>query len=149
MPPERLARLFASNRHLAPLAKDIKYFRQQAAAETIMRRGRARGRDAGALPTGVTLTTAPTLWNPIPGEQILLVTGRSEKRSFIVAFHYFGDERYRVGATFIMNDELGPIVLVYDSSVRRRLHWATCWECYGDTGNISYRDDHRVVITQK
>ncbi|RLB57723.1 MAG: hypothetical protein DRI90_17645, partial [Deltaproteobacteria bacterium] len=67
----------------------------------------------------------------------------------IVAFHRLPNDRYRVGAALIMKDELGPVVLIYNPYVRRKLHWATCWECYGATGNITYRLENRVVITQK
>ncbi len=149
LPPARLEQLFADSTRLSPLAKDIKYFREQAAIETIKRRGAARGTDGGAPPANIHMTTAPTLWNPVPGEEIVLVTGRSEKDSFIVAFHRLPNDRYRVGAALIMKDELGPVVLIYNPYVRRKLHWATCWECFGATGNISYRLENRVVITQK
>ncbi len=149
LPPSRLEQLFAGSARLAPLAKDIKYFRQEAAIATIMRRGTARGTDAGAPPPNMSMTTAPTVWNPVPGEEIVLVTGRSERDSFIVAFHRLPEDRYRVGAALIMKNELGPVVLIYNPYVRRKLHWATCWECYGATGNITYRLDNRVVITQK
>ena len=149
LPPSRLEQLFAGSARLAPLAKDIKYFREEAAIATIQRRGAARGTDAGAPPDNIHMTTAPTIWNPVPGEEVVLVTGRSEKDSFIVAFHRLPEDRYRVGATLIMKDELGPVVLIYNPYVRRKLHWATCWACYGETGNITYRIDNRVVITQK
>ncbi|MBW2452983.1 MAG: SUMF1/EgtB/PvdO family nonheme iron enzyme [Deltaproteobacteria bacterium] len=149
LPPTRLEQLFAASARLAPLAKDIKYFREEAAIETIQRRGAARGTDAGAPPPNMRMTTAPTVWNPVPGEKIVLVTGRSERDSFIVAFHRLSEDRYRVGAALIMKDEIGPVVFIYNPYVRRKLHWATCWECYGATGNITYRIDNRVVITQK
>jgi formylglycine-generating enzyme required for sulfatase activity len=149
LPPSRLEQLFAESTRLAPLAKDIKYFREQAAIETIKRRGAARGTDGGAPPPNIRFTTAPTLWNPVPGEEIVLATGQSDKDSFIVAFHRLSNDRYRVGAALIMKDELGPVVLIYNPYVRRKLHWATCWECYGATGNITYRLENRVVITQK
>ena len=97
-------------------------------------------------------TTAPLLWNPVPGEEILVVTGRSGPHSFIVAFHRFADERgesrYRVGSAFLLENEPGPVMLVYDPSARRRLHWMTCQGCYGESGRIRYGDDDRVVITQ-
>ena len=89
------------------------------------------------------------LWNPAPGEEILLVTGRSQKDSFIVAFHRLPDDRYRVGSAMLMKNEAGPVVFVYNPFVRRKLQWTMCWECYGETGNITYRDENRVVITQR
>ena len=91
----------------------------------------------------------PDPWSPVPGEEILLVTGRSGKDSFIVAFHRLPDDRYRVGAAMIMKDEIGPVVLVGNPYVRRKLEWSTCWQCYGEMGNIRYRDENRVSITQR
>ncbi|MEQ9317547.1 MAG: hypothetical protein RIF41_00250, partial [Polyangiaceae bacterium] len=150
LPTDELSKLFASNDRLSRLAKDIVYFNESAAADTVMRRGRARGTDAGGVPDNTYLTTSPVVWNPVPGEQILLVAGRSgDKTSFVVAFHQLPGGRHRVGAALIMEDEVGPVVLVYNPFVRRKLHWTTCWECYGATGNITYRDENRVVITQK
>ncbi len=49
----------------------------------------------------------------------------------------------------VLENEPGPVVLAYDPSVRRRLHWLTCLGCYGESGRISYREDNRVVITQR
>jgi hypothetical protein len=147
---EQLAELLASNPRLESLAKDIVYFNESAASDTVIRRGKARGTDAGALPENTYLTTSPVLWNPVPGERILLVTGRSgDNRSFIVAFHEVPGGRYRVGSAMTMEDEVGPVVLVYNPFVRRKLQWTTCWECFGSTGNITYRDENRVVITQR
>jgi hypothetical protein len=108
----------------------------------------ARG-DAGAAPPNTILTTSPLLWNPVPGEQILVVAGRAGKDAFVVAFYRLPGDRYRIASTFIMKDEKGPVVLGYNGYVRRRLSWAACWDCRGESGNVSYRDDNRVVITQK
>lgn len=150
LPTDELAKLFSSSERLKPLAKDIVYFNEEASSGTVMRRGKARGTDAGDVPDNTYLTTSPVIWNPVPGERILLVTGRSgDKTSFIVAFHQLPDQRYRVGTAMIMEDEVGPVVLVYNPFVRRKLHWTTCWECYGATGNVTYREENRVVITQR
>ncbi len=87
-----------------------------------MRRGRARGSDAGVMPKDTYMATAPLLWNPIAGEQMLLVTGRSSEDSFIVAFHVLPGKKYRVGAALHMKGELGPVVFIYDPFRRRKLH---------------------------
>jgi hypothetical protein len=149
MPAKRLETMFTGNKRLAALGKDIKYFRQEAAIKTIMKRGKSRGSDAGAPPENTRMMTAPVLWSPVPGEEILLVTGRSGKDSFIVAFHRLPNDRYRVGAAMIMKDEIGPVVLVGNPYVRRKLEWSTCWQCYGEMGNVRYRDENRVSITQR
>ena len=147
--PAQLEQLLAADSRLKVLAQNVKYFREDAAENTIMRRGRAHGRDAGALPPDTYLATKPLLWRPLPGEEILLLTGQSNKDSFIVAFHVLPTGGYRLGAALHLKDELGPVVFVYNPFRRRKLGWATCWECYGEVGNITYREENRVVITQR
>ena len=73
----------------------------------------------------------------------------SAKSSFIVAFYRLPGDRYRIASSFLMKDERGPVVLGYNSYVRRKLSWSTCWDCRGDSGNVTYREDNRVVITQR
>jgi formylglycine-generating enzyme required for sulfatase activity len=149
MPADRLAKLLASNRHLAGVSEDIKYFREEAAIDTVLRRGESKAKgDAGAVPPNVKMTTGPIVWNPAPGEEILLVTGQSQKDSFIVAFHLLPGDRHRVAAAMVLKDELGPIVFAVNPFVRRKLEWSICWQCEAETGFITYRPDNRVVITQ-
>jgi hypothetical protein len=151
MPADRLQKMFASNDRLSVVSKDIKYFREKAAIDTVLRRARARGEgeDAGALEPNLRMTTAPSIWNPAPGEEILLVTGQSGKDSFIVAFHRLPGDRHRVGAAMIMKDELGPVVFTYNPYVRRKLEWSVCFRCPAQSGFITYRPENRVVITQQ
>ena len=85
----------------------------------------------------------------VPGEELLVVSGRAGKDSFIVAFHRLPGDRYRIASTLWMKGEKGPVVLGFNGYVRRKLAWATCWECSGESGNVTYREDGRVVITQK
>jgi len=78
-----------------------------------------------------------------------VVAGRAQKNAFIVAFHRLPGDRYRIGSSFILKDEKAAIVLGYNSYVRKRLTWSLCWDCRGESGFVTYRDDNRVVITQK
>ena len=174
LPPSELGTMLQGIPKLSHLAADVKYFREDAAIESVEKRGQSArqvkglpdsGERASPSPSaqprdeedGVDLahgkkTTAPLLWSPVPGEEILVVTGRSGAHSFIVAFHRLADEhgesRYRVGSAFLLENEPGPVVLVYDPSARRRMHWMTCQGCYGESGRIRYGEDNRVVITQ-
>lgn len=146
----RLQQMFGSIPRLQSLAaEEPKYFREDSAAATVKQLGEKRGYDAGALDENEYMTSLPLLWNPVPGEEILLVTGRSGKDSFIVAFHKLPDDRYRVGAAMVLEGEFGPVAFVYNPFVRRKLHWTTCWQCYGEVGNITYRQENRVAITQQ
>lgn len=152
VPPALLGELFATIPQLRKLGTDIKYFDEQKAKDAITRA------DAGpAVPKNMELTTAPLLWNPVPGEEILVVTGAAGDSSFVVALYKLPEERYRIASSLILKNERGPIVIGYNASIGRRskeigtprLFWATCWDCPSESGKITYRDDNRVVITQE
>ncbi|UQA61095.1 formylglycine-generating enzyme family protein [Polyangium aurulentum] len=144
LPASELAEMLASVPALSGLDRNIEYFKEPDDVNVVLSRG-----DAGTAPPNTLLTTSPLLWNPVPGEQILVVAGRAGKDSFVVAFYRLPGDRYRIASTFILKDEKGPIALGYNGYVRRRLSWASCWDCRGESGNVTYRDDNRVVITQK
>jgi formylglycine-generating enzyme required for sulfatase activity len=142
---KQAAEMFASVEQLKGLSGEITYFKEPDDVKEVMNRA-----DGGAdKPANITMTTQPILWNPVPGEEVLLVAGRAQKQSFIVAFYRLPGDRYRIASSFVMKDEKGPIVLAYSGYVRKKLSWATCWDCRGESGNITYREDNRVVITQK
>lgn len=145
---DRLAALFATSARLKPLADGIKYFREEAAVTTAIQRGKSC--TGAAPPTAAeSMTTGPVVWSPVPGEEILVVTGQASKdQSFIVAFHRLAGDRHRVAAAMLMEDEPGPIVVAFNQNVRKKLEWAIGWQCPGESGNISYRDENRVAITQ-
>lgn len=144
LPAAELAEMLASVPALSALDRNIEYWKDPDDVNVVLARG-----DAGAAPPNTLLTTQPLLWNPVPGEQILVVAGRAGKDSFVVAFYRLPGDRYRIASTLLLKDEKGPIALGYNGYVRRRLSWASCWDCRGESGNVTYRDDNRVVITQK
>lgn len=141
---EEVAKMLASVPNLEGLSSDVAFFKEPDDPNVVLARA-----DAGAPPQNVTLTTSPLLWSPVPGEEILVVAGRAAKDSFIVAFYRLPGDRYRIGSTMWMKGEKGPVVLGFNGYVRRKLAWATCWDCNGESGNVTYREDGRVVITQK
>jgi hypothetical protein len=146
---ERLASLFASNPKLKPFAEGLKFFRDEAGVGSALKRGKGCPESTPPTPSE-TLTTPPILWSPVPGEELLLVAGQSAgSRSFIVAFHRLSGDRYRVAAAMLMDDEPGPVVLAYNQNVRKKLEWSIGWQCPGESGNVTYRDEHRVTITQR
>lgn len=141
--PAQLTKMLASIPHMLDLASAITYFKEPDDPSVVLARG-----DGGA-PPNFTLTTSPLLWSPVPGEEILVVAGRADKDAFVVAFYRLPGDRYRIGSSLWMKGEKGPVVLGFNGYVRRKLAWATCWDCNGESGNVTYRDDGRVVITQK
>ena len=104
----------------------------------------------GSGSLGFNFTVAPLLWNPVPGAEFLLVSGRSgENLSFVVAFYVIGENEYRLASSFLMRNEPGPVAFAYDNSIRPRLHFSTCWGCGGEGGAIQLGADGRVHIVQR
>ena len=141
--PAQAAEMFASVPQLRGLGAELTYFKEPDDVSMVL------GRSDAGQPPNVTFTTSPLLWNPGPGEEILVLAGKAARDAFIVAFYRLPKNRYRLASSFIMKEEKGPIVLGFNGYVRRRLAWSTCWDCRGESGNVTYRDDNRVVITQK
>ena len=140
--PARLAELFKADTKTERLAKDLRFFKDPDSAETVVSRGPGDRK-------GFLFTVAPLLWNPVPGAEFLVVTGRSgESTSFVAAFHVMGKDEYKLASSFVMENEVGPVALAYSSSIRPRIHWSTCWGCLGESGRILYRDPDVAVIVQ-
>jgi hypothetical protein len=142
--PAEVAKMLASVPSLKDLSADVAFFKEPDDPNQVLARG-----DGGAPPPNVTLTTSPLLWSPVPGEELLVVAGHGGKDSFVVAFHRLPGDRYRLGSSLWMKGEKGPVVLGFNGYVRRKLAWATCWDCNAESGSVTYREDGRVVITQK
>lgn len=143
--PAQIAEMIASVPQLAEIAgAEITFFKEPDDVNQVLARS-----DAGTAPPNTTLTTSPLLWSPVPGEEVLVVAGRAGKHSFIVAFHRLPGDRYRIASSLLLKDERGPVVLGFNGYIRKRLPWALCWDCPGESGNVTYRDDNRVVIIQK
>ena len=137
--------MFATVRELGDLARDIAFFKEPDDVNLVLARG-----DAGGPPPNTSLTTQPLLWSPVPGEEILVVAGKAKKDAFIVAFYRLPGQRYRIASSMILKDERGPVVLAHNSYVRKKLLWSTgCFDCRAESGFVTYRDDNRIVITQK
>ena len=139
---KELEAILAAHPKTKRLAKDIKFFRDPDAANTVVARG--PGDKKGFL-----FTVKPLIWNPVAGSEFLLVAARSGKDvSFVVAFHVLGKKRYALSASYIMNREPGPVAFAYSGYIRPRLHFSTCWGCLGETGKILHRDPDSVSIVQ-
>ncbi|WP_050435644.1 formylglycine-generating enzyme family protein [Chondromyces crocatus] len=143
--PAQVAEMIASVPNLRDIAgTEVVFFKEPEDVNTVLSRA-----DAGGPPPNTTLTTSPLLWSPVPGEELLVVAGRADKNSFVLAFYRLPGDRYRIASSLVLKDEKGPVVLGFNGYIRKRLPWATCLECRGESGHVTYRDDHRVVIIQK
>jgi hypothetical protein len=140
---DELATLLATSAPLRKLGSKLELFDADTAPKTVLERGKlteARGYE---------LTTSPLVWRPVRGEELVVVAGRAGGDAFIVALYRLPEERYRIASSLVLHGDRGPIVLGYDRSAPRRLEWATCWTCPGESGRVALRDDGRVVITQE
>jgi hypothetical protein len=140
--PERLVELLKSDPVTRELAKDVKFFREPDSAETVVSRGPGDRK-------GFSFTVSPLHWNPVPGADLLVLTGRSgENTSFVVAYFILADNSYKLAASFVMKNEPGPVALAYSDDIRPRLHFSTCWGCPGETGKILFRKPERIAIVE-
>jgi hypothetical protein len=144
--PTQLAEIFATIPQLSSITS-VRYFVEPDDTTTVLKRGRTAAGPPD--PEGFTLTTSPLLWNPAPGEEVVVVAGHGAKDSFIVALYRLPEGRYRLASSLLLVNDTGPFVVAYNTEVRERLLWSSCWKCEGEGGAISLRDGRRVVIVQK
>jgi formylglycine-generating enzyme required for sulfatase activity len=145
--PKQVAEIFSTIPQLASLGSQIRYFTEPDDTATVLRRGKTAQGPADL--EGFTLTTSPLLWNPAPGEEVIVVLGRGAKDSFIAALYRLPDNRYRLASSLLFVNDSGPFALAYHPDVRERLIWSSCWKCTGEGGTVSLRDGRRVIIVQQ
>ena len=136
----RVNKIFATIPELSRLGSDVRFY-DPADVKNIVGR-------SGASSDGITVSTAPVLWSPENGAELLVLTGRSKSAAFIVALYPLPNEKYRLASYFLLLGDLSPVALAYDSHRRQELIWTACWGCAGEQGSVRVRDDHHVVIVQ-
>jgi hypothetical protein len=47
-----------------------------------------------------------------------------------------------------MLGEIAPIALAWRPGERTTLWWTTCWQCPGEMGHVSVKEDGHLVIVQ-
>jgi hypothetical protein len=140
--PAQLAKIFSTVPELVRIGRELRYFTEGDVKAIAAR--------SGAAHDGITFMTAPILWSPESGAELLVAAGRGKTMSFVVALWTLPNEQYRFGSAFLMLNDLSPVVLAYEPARRKELRWTSCWGCPGEQGNVSYRpEDHRVVIVQQ
>lgn len=137
---EEVSKIFATIPELSKIGDGIRFF-SDADVKSILAR-------SSASADGISFATSPLLWNPEPGVEVLVVTGRAKKSDFIVALHVLPHDRYRFASALLLLRDVMPVALAYEHGRRKELRWTTCWSCAGEQGAVSLRDDGRVVIVQ-
>lgn len=138
----KLGEIFNGIPELARLRGGVRFFKDTEAADVTEKAKSPPG-------AGWALTTEPIVWSPVAGTELLVVTGKSKGGAFVVALHHLDGDRYRLASSMIFANEQGPILLAYQSNVRREIVWTMAWGSAGEGGAVTYRDDHRVVIVQR
>jgi hypothetical protein len=139
MPIEDVAKLVTAAPELSRVGTEIAYF-DPGDGSYIVR--------SSADHSGVAFTTQPLLWSPEPGQQVLVVAARGKAASFVAAWWLLPDGGYRLASTFVMMGEIAPVALAYRPA-ERTLFWTSCFMCPGETGHVSVREDHHIVIVQE
>jgi hypothetical protein len=135
-----VAKVFGAIPELSRIAHDVRLFDQPDIQNVLARSSAAKG--------SIAFVTAPVLWSPETGAELLVASGRSKGTSWVVALYPLPNDTYRLASYFFMlNDPVG-VVLAYDPWHRQDLYWTSCWGCAGEQGSVRGREDHRVIIVQ-
>ena len=135
-----LAKIFAEVPELTRISEGVRLFTSDD-VKTILARSSSSG-------DGISFAASPILWSPEAGVELLVATGRAKKTSFVVALWPLPDGKYRFASSFLLLGATMPVALAYEPSRRKELRWSACWNCAGEQGAVSLRDDGRVVIVQ-
>lgn len=139
MPIEEVTKLVTAAPELARVGSDISFF-DPGDGSYIVR--------SSADHAGVAFTTQPLVWSPEPGQQVLVVAARGKTASFVAAWWMLPDGGYRLASTFVMLGEVAPVALAYRPA-EHTLYWTSCWLCPGESGHVSVREDHHLVIVEE
>jgi hypothetical protein len=143
---EALQGIFADIPELARLREGVRLFSEEELRSRVLER-------SSASADGISFATAPIRWSPERGVELLVVTGRAKKTGFVVALWEWPsespDERhYRYASSFLLLNDPAPVALAWEPGKRKSLLWTRCFNCAGEQGAVSLRDDGRVVIVQ-
>ncbi len=136
----QVSKIFATVPELSRLGTDIRLFDPDDIKNILAR--------SGSKGDGASFSTAPILWSPENGAELLVMTGRGKSAAFIVALYPLPNNKYKLASYYLLLNELSPVTLAYDPRRRQELIWSACWGCAGDQGSVRVRDDHHVVVVQ-
>jgi hypothetical protein len=135
---DELSRLVGASPELARVGGDVSPF-DPGDMQFLIRSKAAR--------EDISFTTLPIVWRPEAGADLLVLTGRGKAASFVAAWWLLPGGEYRLASSFVMLGEVTPVALAYKRD-EPSLWWTTCWQCPGETGHVSLREDRHVVIVQ-
>jgi hypothetical protein len=136
--PEQLTSLVAAAPELARVGSEVTFF--EPGDGTYLTRSHAAHED-------FIFTSQPVVWTPKSGVRVLVLAAHGKESSFVAAWSEAEGGGLRLQSAFVLIHELSPIALGYRKT-EPDLWWTTCWQCGGETGHVSVRDDGHVVIVQ-
>lgn len=113
-----------------------------ADADAALRRGRASR-------TGITLwqfLSSSTAWSPTRGEELHVLTGRTDQGALLAVLHAHGDGRLVHGASAVIAEPDATLAVGGSTEHPRQLIFTTCYGCPGEGGTIRFGDDARVEL---
>jgi hypothetical protein len=108
-------------------------------------RALARGDRSESNITLWTLTPAVFAWAPMPGEEIVVVSGHVGDAVLLAAL-YPHEGRWLHGVSTLLLDKDSSIAIGFRSDEPTSLIWTSCWGCYGEGGRLSIGADRRVGL---
>jgi hypothetical protein len=140
---KQVAEMLGAVPQLASLQDGLRFYAEPDDVATVHKRGQRADLE------GWTLTASPLVWNPVAGDEVLVLLARAKKDAVVAAFWRLPGDRYRLASSMVFQDETGPFALAYHGSIREKLLWSSCWRCPGEQGAIVLREGKRVVVVQQ
>lgn len=102
------------------------------------------GRGADTI-TWWTLAPSAFTWSPMPGEQIVVVSGHV-KEGVLIAALYPHEGKYLPGASTVLHERDSSVVMASREDSPTSLLWTSCWGCFGEGGSLRLGSDNRVTF---
>jgi hypothetical protein len=136
---EQVRAALAAVPQLASHARSFVPFDDEEVNEALRRGDRSRG--------GIgfwQILPSVTRWSPADGEELVVVSGRSDRGALIALFHELPDGKLTHAASTVIEEKETSVALGFNAEHREQLFWTTCYDCPGEDGLVAYTDDHRV-----
>ena len=140
-PPDKFQLLVKSTLELDKVSKDAQMFGENDLRYVLLR----RKINIDKSYPGYIFTNNPVWWRPVRGEELLVMTGKSGKDSFVFALYHLGVGKFKHAASLVLLESDAatveqPIPVILVTGVDRTvINWAPCWNC--SEGGSLYIDD--------
>lgn len=106
-------------------------------------------RRGGASRTGIAVwqfQSPSVAWSPLPGEELHILTGRTDRGALLAVLHAAADGRLTHAASTVITEPDTTLAIGGSSEHPRQLIFTTCYGCPGEGGTIRFGDDARVEL---